>query len=281
MILVSLGLELLGLGFLGLGSAARADGPEVWAALYSGRLSESADRDPAASIAIYETLIEHTSEDDPIRGELFYWLGRARYGAGEIELAREALRHAARDPRSHVVARELQGRIEMEAGRVTSLPYREDFHGGRGSWVRGWPRGFDEDLGTEPSPGDGGDPCLTWLTEVAEGESDTILLPVTSGGRGLQRLRLELRSERFEARLRVMLEDSRGELWSAPVLEVGTEAWLTVDLPLTAFAPASAPAERRHPEGGTIRSLQVRDVTAFHTTSRGENRLYLDDVELR
>lgn len=98
---------------------AEAASPEVWAALHNGRMVAAAERDPAQAAAIYEVLLDHLSEEnDPLRDELLYWLGQARFEAGNVEGAIEALGSA-----SSPEAAALQGLIEVWSDPVKSLPY--------------------------------------------------------------------------------------------------------------------------------------------------------------
>lgn len=272
------GAGLAGAGLLGLG--AHAGEPEVWAALNDGRLVQSLDRDPGAAVAIYEAVLNHLPDDDPIRGDLLYWLGRASFEAGDLEEALTSLEAAARDPSVHDVARTLSGRIQLQRLVVPALPYLEDFDLGRGNWVRGWPRGQDDDLTTAnlDTPGEA---ALAWTVDVREGEEDYVVLPLAPQRRPLQRVRLFMRSEVFGSHVRILLEDTSGRSWTAPLMELHTDHWTPVDIPLGAFVPAEAPASRQRPDGTAIRALLVKDVSAFHDVPRGNNVIYFDDVEIR
>jgi len=98
---------------------AEAASPEVWAALHNGRMVAALEQDPAQAAAIYEVLLDHlTEENEPLRDELLYWLGQARFEAGNIDGAIEAL-SAAESPE----AAELQGLIAVWSDPITELPY--------------------------------------------------------------------------------------------------------------------------------------------------------------
>ena len=99
---------------------ADAASPEVWAALHNGRMVAALEQDPAQAAAIYEVLLEHlTEENEPLRDELLYWLGQARFEAGNIDGALEAL-SAAQSPEA-VTLREM---ISVWSDPITALPYR-------------------------------------------------------------------------------------------------------------------------------------------------------------
>ncbi|MFT5679102.1 MAG: hypothetical protein ACI8RZ_000006 [Myxococcota bacterium] len=98
---------------------AQSASPEVWAALHNGRMGAALEQDPAQTAAIYEVLLEHlTKENEPLRDELLFWLGQARFEAGNIEGAIEALSEA-RSPE----AAALLEMIQVWDDPVRTLPY--------------------------------------------------------------------------------------------------------------------------------------------------------------
>ena len=257
--------------------AAWADGPEEWAALYNGRLAGAVDRDPAQAISVYDAVLAYLDEDDPLRGELRYWRGRARLDLGQRDGAIEDLQAAAEDARLGPEARTFLGRLELTESTVKSLPFTQDFDDGERSFVRGWPNGRRDDLSVvrlSDRPGQ----VLAWRRNVREAESDSILLAFAVDS-APEQLRITARADAFDARLRILLEDVEGRRWTAPVLVIPSDDWLSVELGVASFVPAEAPASRARPSGAAIRRIEIRDVTAFHTADRGENRLFFDDAE--
>ena len=258
---------------------AHADGPEEWAALYNGRLVDAVDRDPAQAIPIYDAVLAYLDRDDPLRGELLYWRGRALLDLGRREDALKDLHAAADDAGVGAEARTFLGQLELAERSVDAFPFVEDFDDGARTFVRGWPVGRRDDLSVVRLADRKGQ-VLAWRRTVREAEADRILLAVTTDTVP-EHVRLTVRSDAFDARLRFLVEDTEGRRWTAPVLAIPSDDWLRVDLNLAGFVPAEAPASRARPDGTAIRTVEVRDVTAFHTESRGANRLFIDDVDIR
>ncbi len=265
---------------LALRAGATEAGPEVWNGILDARLMESLERDPGTAMNAYDALLQDLSDDDPLAGELLFWMGRAAFEAGDVDRSLELLRRSVRSSRPHPDAAMLLARIRMEARRVAALPYQQDFSEGTGGWVRGWVRREAEELTTVDLDGAGGR-ALAWRTDVREGETDFIVLAFGDLPRGPVRLKMLIRAGVFPAHIRILAEDEEGRRWTAPVVVADTRDWLAVDLPFNTFVPAEAPAARRRFDPRTIRRLIVRDVSAFHETQRGPNTIYVDDVEIR
>ena len=79
---------------------------------------------PSDAIAIYEALIGQIPQGDEQRGEILYWLGRARWSAGDLEGARRSLESASRYRSARARVRILLGRMDAEKKAVERLPYR-------------------------------------------------------------------------------------------------------------------------------------------------------------
>ena len=102
---------------------ARADEIASWTLLQDALLDEAVDGDVAGAASQYEMLVRTLAADDPIRAEALYRLAQARFSAGNIEGAREALREAlsaASTTRNRCL--DLLSEIEVQAGGVRSLP---------------------------------------------------------------------------------------------------------------------------------------------------------------
>ena len=268
------------LGLLLAVGPAFAGGPEVWAALYDARLAASVDRDPAAAVAVYETVIEHLPEEDPIGGEMAYWLGRARHSEGRIAEASEALRQASLDPATHDRARKYLGLLALETRQVRALPYVDTFDHGTGAWIRGWPRGQEADLGISQTDGPA-DAALTWDVDIVPQTDDFLVIALAPEAGAPQRVRMFVRTALAPAWLRLVWVDVDGRRWSSSVIEANTAAWTPVDLPVSAFMPADAPGMSERPDPGGLVRLELRDVTGFHGDPHGSNRVIIDDFEIR
>lgn len=263
-----------------LSGVAEASGPEVWAALHDARLAASADRDPSAATAIYETVLEFLAEDDPIRGEMLYWLAREKALEGQENLALELLAEASDHPGSHDAARSLRAQLLAARHQVTELPYVATFDDGdKGPWLRGWPRGVEADLSVVEDL-DPGDPVLRWSVTVSAGLDDFLALPLARGQVGPQRVRMGVYSASQDSWLRVVFLDLSGTRWTSRVIAVPADEWAIVDLDLADFIRADAPFSEERPVPTALTRLEVRDVTAFHSDVRGAHPIYFDDVTL-
>lgn len=271
-------LLLLGLPVLGLGGAAAAASPEAWSALQSARVQHAVDRDPAAAAVRYEALLDKLAEDDPLRGEALYWLGRAHFEAGELARARAALQRAAASPRSRPAARAFLGWMSLEERQVRALPYLEPFSLGTGALVRGWGRGADEDLRLSDGAVRG---AAAWRVTVVDGEEDFLAVPIAAGAGRLTELSLRARAEGFEALLAVVVVDAAGQRFVSPEpLRVRTLEWteLRVD-PATLLAEDRVSGARLALDA--VRRVELVDVTAYHSRARGEHWLFFDELALR
>ncbi len=268
------------LALLALTAPAEASGPEVWGALYDARLASSADRDPAAAVAIYETVLEFLAADDPIRGEMSYWLARELVLEGKTEAALELLIEAARFPEVHDRARTLRGELLAQRNRVSSLPFSATFEEGRGPLLRGWPGGDESDLQLVEEP-DPGDSALAWSVLVSPGRDDFLAVALEPGEAVPEALSFALYSETQSTFLRVVFLDEEGARWTSRVLPVPADEWVGVQLVVSELIRADAPFSEETVDPTALMRLEIRDVTAFHSDVRGAHRIILDDIELR
>ncbi|MCB9780820.1 MAG: hypothetical protein H6742_19785 [Alphaproteobacteria bacterium] len=262
-------LPLWGAALL-LAGPAWAGGPEVWAALHDARLTESADRDPANAVAIYETLLHHLPTDDELEAELLLQLARARFDDGSLDGAREALEKAGSDP--GVGARARAWRVQLDAWeqRVQATPAED----ARAALVLGWSAAPDAALTAD-------DDGLTWVTDVRDGRDDFLLAAIDAAAAPFDRLVLHLRADDFPAHLRVIAEDAHGQRWATPVTLVRPGAETKLELELADLLPAAALARDDRVDPADVRLLMLQDVTAFHGSDRGENRVRIDVLSLR
>ena len=258
--------------------AAFAGGPENWSSAYDARLSQAMGAKPSDAIAIYEALIAQIPQGDEQRGEILYWLGRARWSAGDLEGARRSLESASRYRSARARVRILLGRMDAEKKAVETLPYRAEFRLSTDPWVRGWERGRSTDLSLSDQEESR---SLSWRTEVMEGSSDFLIFGLHLDGDRLTSIEVQMRSGTLQGRYRFLIEDEDGQLWTTPVKSVPIDRWTKVSLLLSDFVRADAQEDRRRPDGRKLKWVILRDVTALHTDQRGENALFMDNLVLR
>ncbi len=250
----------------------QAAGPEVWAALYNGRLIASVDRDPAAAVAVYEALLTHLPNDDPLRGEILYWLGRGRFELGDTDGAVSALQKSLEVDERRDDARRFLGSIEMHRREVTSLPLRvTPTPSAPGPWVRGWTRGAAADLTVIA----GEPPLLRWQTTVRPGDDDFIAVPFAEGTPVPRQIRLAIRAVSFDAEIQLILHDAGGRTWASPIETISTEHWQTLTWETGDFELEGLPPVQVGPAPKDVRALWVRDATALWSRARGDNTLLI------
>jgi hypothetical protein len=256
-----------------------AGAAETWAAQYDARLTQAVGNDPSGAIAVYETLLAQMPHADTMRGDVLYWLGRARWSAGDLQGARQSLESALKYRVSIRRARILLGRLSVAEKAIQSLPYRNDFRIEMGAWVRGWERGQESDLSVDDGP-DGR--VLKWQTELVNRLDDFIIMGLDTDDVSVTQMSFRVQTDAVETHLRILVEDEEGQQWTAPleIIEIGK--WSHVRLVLKTFMPADAPAAAgRSLDVSTVRRVILRDVTAYHTQARGKNTIFIDDFEIR
>jgi len=259
---------------------AQAEGPEAWASLHDGRLTQSMDRNPAAAIAIYETLLAGMPQGDLMRGDLLYWLGRARLAGGDAAGATETLGQAQEVWSSRSRARALLSRLQAQRQAVRSVPYDQDFSEGTAPWVRGWNRGQDSDLEVDRESESTG-PAASWRVEVRQGEGDFLAMAVATDGVRIQQIEMQLRASNFPAYVRITMEDADGKRWTSGSYFVQTGEWNQITVGLSQLVAMGKTAGQSRISGDRVRWITLHDVTAELTDDRGENRLLIDDLSLR
>lgn len=256
-----------------------AAGPEAWASLQTGRALQAVDRDPMAAASVYEALLDNLADDDPLRGEVLYWLGRARFDAGDPVRARSALLRAATHPKVRPRARSFLGWMALEDRRINTLPHTENFEAGIGALVRGWGRGEEDDLGVAAGRGTGA--TAAWRVSVADGEEDFIAVALAPGAGRLEHLDLRLRAEGFEALMTIVVVDDEDRRWvSAEPQRIPTGRWTDLRID-TASLVGGAPAGTLQLNPSRARRVEIVDVTAYHSRMRGEHWVFIEALSLR
>lgn len=255
-----------------LSALARADDDaRAWETLYDARLVEAVDGTPEVAVLYYEELLRDLGPKDPMVGQTWYWLGRARWELGDLDGATTALRQAARDPQQKSAANALLARIDLASRAVRTLPWSAGFEGSTSGFVRAGETAEKGALEIRPV---GTNPALAWNTRVVGGETDRLYLGLEPG-LPLREVSFRVRATAHVSELRVVVADGAGGRFSAPVTTVPTDAWTTVSLPLGAF---------RAEDGGLpsgVRLLELEDATGRGGQDLGVNTLLVDDVALR
>lgn len=260
---------------------ARTQDLRAWQGVQEGMLTEAADGDLQRAISWYEGLIEGMAPGDPSAGELYYWLGRARYIQGEVDGARKALKASiADDPEGAEQARSLLAQIDALELQIRELPVSHRFDTGTSHWLHSWQHQGRGAIGiAEPEPGD--DPALAWTTSVARYEDDRIQVGFAEDVHPAS-FKLSLRSRSFPAYVLLGAEDERGYYYRlASSVEVGTEGWVELEARVEDFQPVASSAGAGDPWPRRVRTLFVFDVTGRYSEDRGPNTIYIDDVEIR
>lgn len=253
--------------------------PEAWASLQTARALQAVDRDPMAAASVYEALLDNLADDDPLRGEVLYWLGRARFDAADPVRARSALLRAAAHPQVRQRARSFLGWMSLEERQIKSLPYTEGFEQGVGALVRGWGRGAEDDLGVAPGRGSGA--TAAWRVSVADGEEDFLALALSPEAGRLEALQLRLRAEGFEALMTIVVVDDEDRRWVSPEPHrIPTGEWTELRID-TATLIGGAPTGPRQLQPARARRVELVDVTAYHSRMRGEHWVFIDELSLR
>ena len=253
-------------------SVALAGGPLDWSSTYDARLSQAMGADPAEAIAVYETLVAQMSPEDAQRGDVLYWLGRARWSAGDLAGARRSLESAGEYPEAFARVRVLMSIMDAGAKAVSIVPSHFYFKASTDPWVRGWQRGQPKDLSVVDGP-DGF--SVRWATEVVDADSDFVIFGLSTDGQKVSTVSLRLRPENLQGRYRFLVEDEDGQRWTTSVQSVPTDRWVDVVLPVSRFVRADAPAVRGAPNAARLKWFILRDVTALYTDQRGENALLI------
>ncbi len=255
-----------------LAIAGPADDVRTWEGLYDARLVEAADGNAVLALQYYQELLpEDMSRKYALRPEILYWLGRARFMAGDLDGAVVALREAAASVEEKKKAEALLAHIELTRKGVTTLPVRWNFEEGPGSLVRGADAPAVGRLDVR-SVGEN-EHALAWDTVARAQEIDRLSLSF-SGDQEVREIYFRARASSFPAEIQVLLHSADGTRFSAPLSIIPTEDWVDIRLPIVFFRTldplpgASLTAVRR---------VEIQDITGYLSSDRGENTIFLDD----
>ena len=130
-------------------SIVLAGGAADWSSQYNARLSQALGSEPSEAIAVYEALLAQLPQQNPQRGDVLYWLGRARWSAGDLAGAKQSLESARGYRSSRPRARTL-GRIQKTKDSYGPVSIR--FSTRYRALARGWEL-REDDLTVHDGPG--------------------------------------------------------------------------------------------------------------------------------
>jgi len=264
------------LGLLLLVLPAWGQDLRAWQGMHDGMLIELIDGDLDQAVDWYEGLIKALPASDPSKPQLEYWQARALYARGEAEAASETLKRVLQlNPQARNAATFL-ARLQAAERRIKKLPIHNSFRSSTENWVHGWRNPGKGSLNLA-QPDGGGDRTLAWTTQVQEGEDDAIGIFFDRAAATPRMVRLSIRSDELSAMVLPTIVDRQGNHYTlASPISLHRKDWVALDLRMGDFRPVesgSAPVRPRN-----VQSFQIRDVTAFFSSDRGPNTLFLGDV---
>lgn len=271
------------LAALSLSPAARAQSAiddweyMAWEKLYDARLNAATGMAaPQVNEDFQRALSQVRDEPSPYLADIHYWRALALLTTGEVSAAADEI--ALIGPREVLSDRDraLLAQVDIAERQIRRLPLHEDFSDAADAapWIRSPQRAGMRDLGLTDLDGDR---VVVWTTVVQNVSDDAIMLAFAD--RGPSRIRMRLRADRFSANMRGRLEDDEGQQWTARIPTVSTRDWVEVQLSLSDFALVGDPFGRP-PDPRSLRSFLLMDVTGYRGEESGENRIYIDDLDL-
>ena len=256
---------------------APAQDLRAWQGMYEGLLKEAAEGDATGAQEWYGGLLAGLPKEDPSSGELHYWLGRAYYLEGDADQARRELRKAEEDATAAPHALALQGQIDAQELRIRRLPVSHDFRLGTAHWLHSWQHGDKGSIEARALPPEG-EPAMAWSTTVTDREDDQIVVYFDDPRPAPTMVRMSLRSANFPAYVLPSLHDDRGRRYAPDEpIAIPTDRWVPVELNVSEFLPREG---YQHLKAHDLEALVLQDVTAFYSSDRGANVLFVDEVHI-
>lgn len=264
---------------------ARAEGPSEWVELYDARLREAAYGDTEMTVALLEPLLARLEPDNPLRGEVAYYLANARLAMGDFQGARQALSVAAAFAATREAAIGLLSQIDALERQVGALPMRSTFDTSPAPFAHSWQHGSHGTLDVaepeaSPTPVLPGDLALRWSTRVRDTEDDQLVVTFTDAVPVVHGVRFRAFAEGFPAYIRLIVEERDGHEFASDYITLSSESWFQVDALLKSFFVAEPGTPRSIPDPTAIRSIRVQDVTSYMSADRGPLTLWIDDLEI-
>ncbi len=160
-------------------------------------LDEAAYGDAAGAVRTYEALARRLADDDPLRGDVLFALGRTHWSSGHLDDARTWLLEGIRTGVCPTRCRDLVERVELEAARVGSLPLTWTFEDGSAhALFHPWRFQDRGSLRTE-------DGNLVWRTSPDRRQPDRLVMGIGAVGK-VSGLTLQLASVSRDMRLQLV-----------------------------------------------------------------------------
>jgi len=249
---------------------AFAGAERAWESLYDARLAQALDGTPKASAMYCQDVIDDLAPTDSLLGQAWYFLGQARAEQGDAQGAADAWERAANASASSNSARALLVRFEQLGDPIDELPKSCSFDEDRCGLHRVWTRSGQPEL-LPTSEGR----ILSWSTDVRTASSDA-LEAVFRSPSTLRNVAFRVRSSAIVSYLRVALDDGPGARFQSSVIQVPTDSWAEVDLPVSSFRAADDGGW-----SGKARLLRIEDLTGLLSDAQGANQIWIDDLTLR
>ena len=281
---IAVALLLTGL----LATAAHAqsrDGEQPRDLIADGLYLESGMGDYAGAAARYRELTERTDVADHLLAEAWFRLGRAEERLGNVEPAEVAYQHILDSMAASRWAEDARSRlqsIEEDRKRVRGLPVKFQFTDDTGGLFHARTHSHKGTLAHEVlEDHEGSHRVASWRTYVAAREDDLTQVGFAPGVVVRGDLALELRAVNFPAHLVFFLVDEEGRRFGTATQVVRPEdGWKRLEFSARDFRDRASGSEDPYsPEA--ITNLWIQDVTGYASTDRGENIIWIDELDLR
>lgn len=230
--------------------------------------------DLEAAVQHYTELSRTLSDEDPTLSESLYWLGHGLYDLGRVEEARNALMDGIRSG-TCVRCRDLLEVIEIENAAITTVPVSWTFRDGTHRLFHPW---RVQELGSiRVTSAPWGDLGLEWTTIARPGEPDRLMVGFRDPSPTPQSVGFDVVSSDLPALIDLIAEDDHGRTFrlESPI-PASRGVLKRISVPFSELVPTDGGAEL---DPSRLVLLSIVDRTA--SRSAGQNRLWLDDFEVR
>ena len=279
------GLSLALAGLLTASPAWARPGEEPRDIIADGLYLESGMGDYAAAAARYRELTQRDGVAEHLLAEAWFRLGRAEERLGKIADAELAYQHIlgemgvsrwAEDARSRLQS------IEEDRKRVRGLPVRYLFTEDTGGLFHARTHSHKGSLSHEVLEDHvGRHEVASWRTYVAAREDDLAQVGFAADVTVRGDLAVVVRAVNFPAHLVFFLVDAEGRRFGTATQVVRPEdGWKRLEFEPGDFRDRASGSEDPY-AAEPITNLWIQDVTGYASTDRGENILWLDELDLR